>query len=450
MRILIKGAGDLATGIAYRLKTCGYDILMTETAIPTTVRRTVAFSRCVYEGTAKIEAYEAVLVKKPEQIEAVLEQDKIPVIIDEGAEIKSYFKPDIVVDAIIAKRNIGTSIDDAELVIGVGPGFTAGTDCHCVVETKRGHFLGKVIYEGSAIPNTGVPGMINGYAAERIIRANAEGDFVPLKEIGDTVDKGDVVATSGGVDIVALMPGVIRGMLQEGVHVVPGMKCGDIDARCELEYCYTISDKARAIGGGVLEAIERYYYRKNNIGVVLLAAGRSERFGSNKLLENIGGERLFTKAVDAVKKLECSKTIVSGYEEVFEYAKEQGFKCVLNDKPEEGISKSVILGLDTLRDKKAVIFAVSDQPGVTENTFRRLISAYAHGNRELAAMGSSKESIGNPCIFGKKYYSELFELTGDKGGKRVIMKHLDDLTIIPADESELIDIDYRDDIGRMS
>lgn len=257
-RILIKGAGDLATGIAYRLHTCGYPILMTETAVPTTVRRTVAFSQAVYEGSCTVEGMSAVLVSDLAEALRVQEAGNIPVIVDETASVMREYKPEIVIDAIIAKKNLGTAIDQAKLVIGVGPGFTAGVDCHCVIETKRGHYLGKVITEGAAIPNTGVPGMINGYAAERIIRALADGPFEAVHHIGDTVEQGVVVARSGGVDIVSLMPGVIRGMLQDGVMVHPGMKCGDIDARCEYEYCFQISDKARSIGGGALEAIIKW------------------------------------------------------------------------------------------------------------------------------------------------------------------------------------------------
>ncbi len=253
--ILIKGAGDIASGIAYRLKKCGYRIIMTETAVPTTVRRTVAFSGAVYEGSCSVEGIRAELCKNIEEIENCIERDVIPVIVDEKAEIIGEVSPDVVVDAILAKKNLGTDRSLAPFVIGVGPGFTAGVDCDCVIETKRGHYLGRVIEKGSAIPNTGVPGEIGGYSIERIIRAEAEGVFVPRKSIGDEVREGDVVAESGGKKIRARMPGLIRGMLQEGVIVTPGMKCGDIDARCEYEYCFEISDKALAVAGGVLEAV---------------------------------------------------------------------------------------------------------------------------------------------------------------------------------------------------
>lgn len=261
MRILIKGAGDLATGIGFRLVKAGYDILMTEIEVPTTVRRTVAFSRAVYKGETTVEDLTAVRVKKPEEIAPVQEEGKVPVIVDEKAGIAGFYKPDVVIDAIIAKENLGTAIDDAPFVIGIGPGFEAGVDCHAVVETKRGHYLGKVIWKGSAIPNTGIPGEIGGYSKERIIRAAADGDFEPIARIGEVVKEGQIVALSGGEPVHAMMPGIVRGLLQSGVKVTKGMKVGDVDARCAKNHCYTISDKARAIGGGALEAVCCYEHR---------------------------------------------------------------------------------------------------------------------------------------------------------------------------------------------
>lgn len=261
MKILIKGAGDLATGIASRLYNSGYQILMTDIAVPLTVRRTVALSRAVYEGKAEVETMTGILVKNMDEAEKVLSDRNIPVIVDEKAEIRKDYQPDVVVDAILAKKNLGTRITDAPLVIGVGPGFTAGEDCHVVVETKRGHYLGKVIRKGSAIPNTGIPGNIGGFTVERIIRATADGIFEPVAKIGDMVEKDQIVAYSGGLEIRAKMSGIVRGMLQDHVPVTKNMKCGDIDARCELEHCYTISDKARAVGGGVLEAVSEFEHR---------------------------------------------------------------------------------------------------------------------------------------------------------------------------------------------
>ena len=274
MKILIKGAGDLATGIAVRLFRCGYNILMTDIAVPTTVRRTVAFSRAVYDGHCEVEGIEGVLANEQQEAERQLQQieqlqadRKISVIVDEKTDILKDYQPDVLVDAILAKKNLGTLITDAPLVIGVGPGFTAGVDVHAVIETKRGHDLGRVIYEGSAIPNTGIPGNVGGYTIERLIKAGVDGIFHPLTSIGEYVEQGQAVAEVivgqadkevVGQPIYAQMSGIVRGMLQEGVYVTTGMKVGDIDARCEIAHCYTVSDKARSIGGGVLEAIITY------------------------------------------------------------------------------------------------------------------------------------------------------------------------------------------------
>jgi xanthine dehydrogenase accessory factor len=255
MIILIKGAGDLATGVAFRLKKCGFNIVMTEISEPTTVRRTVAFSQAVYDKEVNVEGIKGVLAQGKQDIYKIIEEGNIPVIVDEKAEIIKEIKPEVIVDAIIAKRNIGTKIGDAEIVIALGPGFTAGVDCHCVVETKRGHYLGKAIYNGGAIPNTGVPGAIGGYTTERIIRASCDGVISPVSKIGDYVEKGDIVACVNETPIYAEINGIVRGMLQEGIKVFKGMKSGDIDPRCEKDHCFTISDKARSIGGGVLEAV---------------------------------------------------------------------------------------------------------------------------------------------------------------------------------------------------
>lgn len=255
MNILIRGAGDLATGVGCRLHRCGFHVVMTEIAVPTTVRRTVAFSRAVYENRVKVEDVTGLLCNSLYEVKKALEHDFVAVVVDEACSIRREWKPDAVVDAIIAKKNLGTNITDADMVIGVGPGFTAGVDCHVVVETKRGHNLGRCIWEGSAFPNTGVPGMIGGYDKERIIRATADGAFSGAVSIGTVVELGDVVGYADKNPIYAKVGGVVRGLLQDGVIVERGMKSGDIDPRGVVENCFTISDKATAIGGGVLEAI---------------------------------------------------------------------------------------------------------------------------------------------------------------------------------------------------
>lgn len=254
-KVLIKGAGDLASGIACRLHQCGFFVVMTDLPVPTAVRRTVSFSRAIYENEATVEFTTGRLCHDWQEAKACLDAGDLAVLVDPEAEILKDYQPDVLVDAIIAKKNLGTKIEDAPIVIGVGPGFTAGEDCHCVVETKRGHYLGKCIYEGSAIANTGVPGDIGGYTKERILRAPCDGLFEPALEIGSIVEAGDICGYVDGQAMVSLIPGVVRGLLQSGVKVTAGMKSGDVDPRCSVEHCDSVSDKARAIGGGVLEAI---------------------------------------------------------------------------------------------------------------------------------------------------------------------------------------------------
>ena len=254
-KIWIRGAGDLATGIALRLYRSGFDIIMSDIPVPTTVRRTVAFSPAVYTGETQVEGITGKLCENISMIDTVIDSGCIPVIVDPSGEIMKEYKPDIIVDAIIAKTNIGTKITDADIVIGVGPGFEAGVDCHAVVETKRGHNLGRVIWSGSAYPNTGVPGNIGGYTVERIIRATADGVFSAKVNIGDYVKAGDLLAYCDETPVYANIDGIVRGLLQDGVKVKKGMKSGDVDPRAEREYCFSVSDKASAIGGGVLEAI---------------------------------------------------------------------------------------------------------------------------------------------------------------------------------------------------
>lgn len=255
MFVFIRGAGDLATGISARLFRAGMLVCHSELAIPTAVRRNVAFSEAVRLGKTEVEGIEAVLAKTPEEVWSIIKEKKIPVVIDEGKEIMQSLKPDALVDAILAKQNLGTAITDAKVVIGVGPGFTAGVDCHAVVETKRGHNLGRVLLQGSAIPNTGIPGIIGGYGIERVLRAPCAGVMEETLPLGSLVEKGDVCARVSGEAVITEISGRLRGMLQEGISVYSGMKIGDVDPRGEAVEFENISDKARAIGGGVLEAI---------------------------------------------------------------------------------------------------------------------------------------------------------------------------------------------------
>ena len=258
MLAVIRGAGDLASAIALRLVRSGIQVAMTEIAHPLTVRRTVAFSEAVRLGRTTVEGIEARLVRDAREVAEVLEQAAaIPVLVDPECRCIAEFSPDVVVDAILAKRNLGTTMDMAPVVIGVGPGFTAGVDCHAVVESMRGHTLGRAYCEGSALPNTAIPGLVGGFAGERVLRATADGLFRGVAAIGDRVEAGQVVAYSGDGEVVAMISGVLRGLVADGVYVTKGLKCGDVDARGDASYCDLVSDKGLAIAGGVLEAILR-------------------------------------------------------------------------------------------------------------------------------------------------------------------------------------------------
>ena len=254
MLIVIRGGGDLATGVALRLYRSGMDVVICETAVPTSIRRTVCFSEAVRLGEMMVEGVTARRAV-PEEIPALLERGEIPVLADPAGDCIRRLAPDAVVDAVLAKRNLGTSMDIAPIVVAAGPGFTAGVDCHAAVETMRGHYLGRVIYEGSPLPNTNIPGLIGGYAGERVLRAPADGVFAGAKRIGDRVEAGDVAGYVAGKPMVCTIGGTLRGLLADGVPVTKGMKSGDVDPRCEEAHCRCASDKALAVGGGVLEAI---------------------------------------------------------------------------------------------------------------------------------------------------------------------------------------------------
>ncbi|EFK06521.1 selenium-dependent molybdenum hydroxylase system protein, YqeB family [delta proteobacterium NaphS2] len=253
--IVIKGAGDLATGVAARLWRSGFSVLMTEIEQPLTVRRTVSLSDAVYDGETAVEDMTARRVRNRENILNALKDRVIPVIVDPKAEIVKEIDPFAVIDAVMAKKNLGTRMEDAPFVVGLGPGFTAGEDVHAVVETKRGHTLGRVIWEGSAITNTSIPGEVKGIGSNRVIRAPAPGIFKGVLSIGTHVEEGDIVAYADEFPVLASISGMLRGLLHDGVLVEKGLKSGDIDPRDVQASCWTISDKALAIGGGALEAV---------------------------------------------------------------------------------------------------------------------------------------------------------------------------------------------------
>jgi xanthine dehydrogenase accessory factor len=262
LRILIKGAGEMATGIAHRLYSSNIrHIMMTEIERPLTVRRTVAFSEAVYEGFAEVEGVVARLIEDAALIDQRWQAGEIGVIVDPSWQTIYTMRPHVVCDAIMAKKNLGSSNDEAPLVIGVGPGFRAPEDVHAAVESNRGHNLGRVIYRGSPEPHTGIPGDIMGRTAERVVRAPVAGKVAHLRRIGDQVDEGEEILAVGRFVVRSPLKGVLRGLIRE-IEVTEKEKIADVDPRGLPEHCYTITDKARAIGGGVLEAVLHFCNRE--------------------------------------------------------------------------------------------------------------------------------------------------------------------------------------------
>jgi xanthine dehydrogenase accessory factor len=257
MKVLIRGGGDLASGVAWRLHQCGFKVLITEVARPMAVRRKVSFCEAVYDGQTEVEGVLAVLIEDVPTAYVVWGQGRIPVLVDPQAQAKHVIKPDVMVDAILAKKNLGTARGDAPLVIALGPGFEAGKEAHFVVETNRGHRLGRLLTAGTAEPDTGVPGPVQGITTDRVLRAPTEGPWQTAAHIGDMVRQGDPVGTVAQKPVHALIDGVLRGLIRPGLTVTKGLKIGDIDPRGRKAFCDTISEKALAIGGGVLEGILR-------------------------------------------------------------------------------------------------------------------------------------------------------------------------------------------------
>src|SRR6266851_9398376 len=257
--VALKGAGDLATGVMHRLSRAGFAVMATELPQPTVLRRTIAFAEAVMLGQMAVEGLTAVRASSAEEIQEALARGFVPIVVDPDGTMLSQMQPRVLVEATLSKYNSGISPGDAPIVIALGPGYEAGKDVHAVIETNRGHNLGRVYLQGCAEPNTGMPGMIGGYAAERLLRAPCAGVLYGLRQIGDPVQAGETVAvvkegeTSGPV--IAAIPGILRGLVRDGLPVHAGMKVGDVDPRATRDHCFTISDKSRAVAGGVLEAV---------------------------------------------------------------------------------------------------------------------------------------------------------------------------------------------------
>jgi xanthine dehydrogenase accessory factor len=266
--VAVKGAGDLATGVIHRLTRAGFAVMATELPAPTVVRRTVSFAEAVALGQVTVEDITACLASSPTEIQAALARGQVPIAVDPAGTLLKSMQPTVLVEATLSKYNSGVTLADAPIVIALGPGYEAGKDVHAVIETNRGHNLGRVYLQGCAEANTGVPGAIGGYTIERLLRAPATGVLYGVHQIGDFVKAGASVAlvktsTEGNeLPVTAAIDGVLRGILRDGLQVKDGMKVGDIDPRAAREHCFTISDKSRAIAGGALEAILYLLNRK--------------------------------------------------------------------------------------------------------------------------------------------------------------------------------------------
>lgn len=258
--IAIKGAGEMGSAVAWRLYMANLKkILMMETSNPLAVRREVSFCEAIHDGQKEVEHLRAVRVPRLEGVKHCWQKGEIAVMMDPHWQALKTLKPHVIVDAVLAKKNLGSSMDEAELVIGLGPGFAAGSDVHVVIETNRGHNLGRIITWGKAEPNTGIPGAIGGFAEERVLRAPVDGEFRSVRKIGEHVEKDEIIGWVAGTEVRARIDGVLRGLIRPDNEVTKDLKIGDIDPRGDSDYCYTISDKARAISGSVLEAILRTF-----------------------------------------------------------------------------------------------------------------------------------------------------------------------------------------------
>ncbi|WP_242850557.1 selenium-dependent molybdenum cofactor biosynthesis protein YqeB [Clostridium lundense] len=265
--VVVRSGGDLGTAIAHKLFNSGFKVAITEIEKPLVVRRTVSFAQAIFQGSITVENIKGLKVSNYKDIENTLKEGCIPVIIDPYLNILKECNIDILIDATLRKKNVDMNVNMAPFTIGVGPGFYASKDVHIVIETKRGHNLGRIIYEGEAEKNTGIPGAIMSYTIERVLRSPAFGIVKSKLNIGDYVKKGDVIGSVAGIDFKAEIDGVLRGLIMNGVYVQKGLKIGDIDPRENREYCYSISDKGRAIAGGVLEAIlwRKSFLRRSNV-----------------------------------------------------------------------------------------------------------------------------------------------------------------------------------------
>ena len=261
--IIVRGGGDMASGVVQKFHRAGFHVLILEIPEPTAIRRSVSLSEAVYDGEAKVEDIDCRNIMAVDQLDDCWKERKVPLLIDPLGDAIRKVRPAAVIDAILAKRNVGTNKEMAKIIIALGPGFCAGEDVHAVIETMRGHDLGRLILQGNAKPDTRIPEEIGGKSADRVLHAPVAGTVTAIKQIGDIVQKGEVIFSVGGQAVYAAFSGLVRGMLRDSMKVTKGMKIADIDPRTDTDVC-TISDKSRCIGGSALEA---YFFLRNKFGV---------------------------------------------------------------------------------------------------------------------------------------------------------------------------------------
>lgn len=254
--IIVRGGGDLATGVIQKLCHAGFKVLVLEVATPLAIRRTVALCTAVNEQKYQVEDIVAVHIDTIEECETCWDNNEVPILVDPSGRSIEQLQPVAVIDAILAKKNLGTSSAMAPIVVAMGPGFSAPEDCHCVIETMRGHQLGRLIFSGATLPNTGIPGEIGGKSAERVVHSPDSGIVKHYRAIGDIVEKNDLLFYVGETPVYSPLSGVLRGLISNGLEISKGLKCADVDPRdASVVDCFTISDKARALGGAVLDAL---------------------------------------------------------------------------------------------------------------------------------------------------------------------------------------------------
>ncbi len=252
---VVRGAGDLGTGVALRLWRTGFRVICIDLPQPLVIRRSVAFASALYDGRVTVEGVQCERISVADEAIFLWSRNTLPVLADADARIIEVLQPEVLIDAVMAKRNVGTKIGQAPCVVALGPGFSAGVDCHAVIETQRGHDLGRVIWQGSAAPNTGVPGTIGGQDEKRVLRAPCDGVFYGRRAIGDKIKPNEVIAQVDKTPVISEIGGILRGLLHDGMTVPQGLKVADIDPRGDVRHCFTVSDKALSVAGGVLEAV---------------------------------------------------------------------------------------------------------------------------------------------------------------------------------------------------